>query len=159
MHFLNEKRDTILLAEPALVASIELNQQIFFYDKEVYLRELKKSEGITLAFRQDIRIEILRKSPYTDEGYLPNRAGETSYYTGEGQKVRLDEGRAGVIRTTTYYYFGDKYHNFIKASKAHLLRYYERQQAVVKDFIKSHHTNFDKPDDLVQLTEFCGQLR
>ncbi|HTE11091.1 MAG TPA: hypothetical protein VK645_08975 [Chitinophagaceae bacterium] len=160
MYYINIKGDTLLITEQPAIASVLINRDRFFYSKDRWLQEIGTRAGITLAFRQAVKIQLLGKLPYSTSVGLPDEnSKEPGYFTGDGQKIKLDEGRVGIIRTTMYYYFGDKYGFFAKASKAYLLRNFERQESAVREFIKSHHSNFDKMEDLLEVLQFCDQLK
>ncbi len=160
VHFINENDDTLIVAEPLTISSIRIGQSRFFYDKNRWMQEVQTKAGITLAFTQLVSVQIISRALYSNSVSMQSKNNNgAGYFTGNGQKIILDDGRVGVINTTLYYYFGDKYGSFTVANKAHLLRFFERQQAQVREFIKDRHTNFNKPEDILEVMAFCDKLK
>ncbi|HTL10716.1 MAG TPA: hypothetical protein VL307_20730 [Chitinophagaceae bacterium] len=160
MHCIQPSGDTVIVDEPTAIASIKINNNRFYFDKDRWVQEIGTRGGVTLAYKQLIKIQVLAALPYATKPTLPaQQTGNSTYFTGDGQKVALEEGMVGVLRTTTYYFFGDKYGNFLPANKARLLRLFPQHEFALRAFIKSHHTNFNTVEGLLEVMEFCETLR
>lgn len=150
MHFLDEKGDTLIVADPPTINFITINHNQFYYFKGRYMQVVQTNGIITLAFWQEVKVQ-----PFFSDKEIVN----AGYFTGNGQRVKLDDGRQVILLTEDHYYFGDNYGNFTKAGRGNLLAYYEKNKEIVSSFIDKHHTNFDKITDLMELFRFCGSLQ
>jgi len=156
MHFIGEKGDTLALADPFSVSFISMNGSRFYYDKG-YLQTIDSSNGIMLAFRQLLSIQQHRPAAY---GMTEPHEGMRvySFYAPNGKTDKIGDDDKVTITAQDVYFFGDGYGHFTKTGKAFILEHFEKHQDTVKTFLKTHHTNFNKLDDLEQLLKFCRQL-
>jgi len=159
MHCIQPAGDTVIVDEPTAISFVKINNNRFFYDRDRWVQEIGTKGGITLAYKQNIKIQVMTSLPYSTKPSLPvQQNASDSYFIGDGQKVALDEGMVGILRTTTYYFFGDKYGTFFPANKTHLLRLFPQHESVLRAFIKSHHTNFNTVEGLLEVMSFCETL-
>jgi hypothetical protein len=50
------------------------------------------------------------------------------------------------------------YHEFYKVnSEKQVIKQFPQKEAAIKAFVKTNHTDFDKPDDLLKLLQFCNE--
>jgi hypothetical protein len=53
----------------------------------------------------------------------------------------------------------DKNQRFYKANKSTLLKLFPTFQKPIREYIQTHHTNFKRKEDLIDLLQFCSQLQ
>lgn len=160
MHFVSERGDTLSVADPATVSFINLNGSRFYYDNG-YLQTIDTAaaDGILLAFKQLLSAQQLRDiGAY---GITRPQEGVRTYrfYNGNGQMYNVGGDNKITVTSREFYFFGDGYGHFAKAGKQYILLHFDKQQAALKDFIRSHHTNFNRLDDLLELMQYCRQLK
>jgi hypothetical protein len=160
MHFITERGDTLSVAEPATVSFINLNNSRFYYDKGfLQTIDTAKYNGVILAFKQALIAQQQRKlGAY---GITEPHEGIRTYnfFTGNGQTYRLGGDEKITVTAREYYFFGDVYGHFAKASKEYILLHFDKNQPALKEFIKSNHINFNVLKDLLKLMAFCGGLK
>ena len=157
MHFISQQGDTLSLADPVTINFVSLNGSRFCYDKG-YLQTIDTASGIMLAFRQLLTIQQQRPAAYgTTEPHEGIRS--YSFYTGNGQTYRMGQDEKITVTAREYYFFGDAYNHFSKASKDYILQHFQNNQAAIKEFIKTNHINFNVLKDLRKLMEFCRGLK
>ncbi|MEP6750227.1 MAG: hypothetical protein ABJB86_20985 [Bacteroidota bacterium] len=157
MHFISDTGDTLSIAEPALVNFISSNGSRFYYNKG-YLQAIDSANDIILAFKQVLSIQQLRPAAYgTTEPHEGLR--NYSFYTGNGQTVRLGEEEKIKVTSHDIYYFGDAYGHFSKAGKEFIFGHFEKQHEAVSEFIKTNHINFNVLKDLSKMMAFCRGLK
>ena len=160
MHFTTEKGDTLSVADPATINFINLNGSRFYYDKG-FLQTIDTVayNGVILAFKQSLIAQQQRK--YGAYGITEPHEGVRTYnfYTGNGQTYKLGGDEKITVTAREYYFFGDSYGHFEKASKQYILLHFDKNQPALKEFIKSHHINFNVLKDLLNLMAFCGGLK
>jgi hypothetical protein len=155
MHFISQAGDTLSLADPATVYFISLQGSRFYYDRG-FLQVIDTLAGITLAFKQELMISTKTKGAF---GIPTENPSATSYnfFTVGGRKYDLDN--AASVDSREHYLFGDAYGHFVKAGKEYILLHFKQHQDGINTFIKNHHTNFGKEEDLILLLAYCANLR
>ena len=160
MHFTTEKGDTLSVADPATINFINLNGTRFYYDKG-FLQTIDTVmyNGVILAFKQVLIAQQQRK--YGAYGITEPHEGVRTYnfYTGNGQTYKLGGDEKITVTAREYYFFGDGYGHFAKASKEYILSHFDKNQPALKEFIKSNHINFNVLKDLLNLMTFCKGLK
>ena len=156
MHFINPQGDTLALADPPAVNFIDIGQYRFYYDKG-YLQSIPAAGDIILAFKQVLTEEKNTKGAFGIGTTHPD-ANSYSYFTLKGQQYKLGDEET-QIETRTFYFFGDAYGHFSKASKEYILNRYAKQQEAVSIFLKNNHISFNKAEDLTKLLAYCKQLQ
>jgi len=154
MHFISQSGDTLSLADPATIYFISLQGTRFYY-QDGFLQAIDTIAGITLAFRQALIVSAKTKGAF---GIPTEKPGATSYnffFVG-GKKYDLDTDAS--IESKEYYLFGDTHGHFSKANKEYILLSFKEHNSNLNAYIKAHHTNFKKQDDLVQLLAYCSKL-
>ncbi|HTE11092.1 MAG TPA: hypothetical protein VK645_08980 [Chitinophagaceae bacterium] len=159
MHFITEKGDTFSVADPATISFINLNGSRFYYDKG-FLQTIDTAinNGITLAFKQGLTAQQQRKLGAYGITQPHEGIRTLTFYTGNGQTYKLGGDEKITVTAREYYFFGDAYGHFIKASKEYVLLHFEKHQAALKEFMKTNHTNFNVLKDLLKLMQFCERI-
>ena len=157
MHFIQQNGDTLAVADPASLSFINLNGSRFYYDKG-YLQTIDTANSIILAFKQVLLAEQERKEAY---GGVKLHEGVRTYdfFTGNGQKYILGEDDLIKVSAREYYYFGDAYGHFSKAGKEYLYTHFANHKQEIRQFLKTHHINFNTLDDLLELMRYCRGLK
>jgi hypothetical protein len=158
MHFINQKGDTLAIAQPDSINFISLNGCRFYYDMG-YLQSINTGNDIILAFRQVLKTEHQKKESYSiDIPRSDEEITEYSFFTGNGQKYDLGANDQLFLTATEQFFFGDEHGRFKKAGKEYIFQHYEKHQAAVKEFLKTNHTSFNKLAGILQLLQFCSKL-
>ena len=154
MHFISQTGDTLSLANPATVYFISLQGSRFYYDKG-FLQAIDTIAGITLAFKQELIITAKTKGAF---GIPTENPSATTYrfFTVGGQKYDLDNEAS--VNSREHYLFGDAYGHFSKAGKEYILLHFKQYNDKLNAFMKTHHTNFGKEQDIIQLLAYCSAL-
>jgi hypothetical protein len=160
MHFISERGDTLSVADPATISFVNLNGSRFYYDKGfLQTIDTAAANGILLAYRQ-----VLSAQQQRDIGaYGITRPQEGirkyRFYNGNGQMYNIGGDDKITVTSRESYFFGDIYGHFSRADRQYILQHFSQQEAVLKDFIKAQHTNFNRLDDLLELMQFCRELK
>jgi hypothetical protein len=158
MQFINQKGDTLAIAQTDSINLISLNGSFFYYDRG-YLQSISTGNDIILAFRQVLKTEHQRKESYSINMPQPDETGGGySFFTGNGQKYNPGDYQL-QLTAKEYFFFSDGKGGFTKAGKKYILGRYEKHQTTIKEFLKTNHTNFNKLADILQLLQFCNQVK
>jgi hypothetical protein len=160
IHFINEKGDTLSLADPAAISFINLNNSRFYYDKS-FLQTIGTStvDGVTLAFKQSLSAQQQKKVGAYDMSQAHEGKSGLKLFNGHGEIYNLGANDNIMVTAKEIYFFGDAYGHFEKASKDYILDHYNKDQPALKEFIKTNHINFNVLKDLLKLMEFCIGLK
>ncbi|MES1220123.1 MAG: hypothetical protein ABUT20_31765, partial [Bacteroidota bacterium] len=160
MHFITDKGDTLAVADPVTINFVSLNNSRFYYDKG-YLQTIDTvtANGTLLAYKQILVAQQYKKVGAYDMTDPHEGIRNYNLYTGNGQVYKLNSDDKIMVTAREYYYFGDSYGHFSKASKEYILSHDDKNQAALKDFIKANRTNFNVLKDLEKLMEFCKGLK
>jgi hypothetical protein len=163
MHFINATGDTMRVADPPTINTIAINHNRFYYFKDHYLQLIRENSRLLLAFRQEITVHIFNSAgPYAstnDLSAINNTGSNPESASINGLIFHTDDGRRAMMLTTDFYYLGDGFGNFSKATKAVFLQYYEKDKKAIGDFINERHINFDKLADLLSLLNYCTEFK
>jgi hypothetical protein len=157
MHFVSQDGDTLALAAPVTVSFINLNGSRFYYSKG-YIQAIDNFNGIILGFKQLLTAQQQRKEGY-GRVHLSEGVNTYGFFTGDGQRFMTAENNEVQVFAKEYYFFGDADGGFLKSSKDYLYQHYPKHRAAIGEFLKTHHSNFNKLDDLLEVLKFCGQLK
>ncbi len=157
MHFIDQHGDTLSLAAPVTINFINLNGSRFYYDKG-FIQVIDNFNGVVLGFKQVLFAQQQRKEGYS----RPSPQAEVnSYYffRGNGQKYTLAENEEVQVYAREYYFFGNTDGRFSKSGMDYLYQQFPQHRSAISEFLKKHHSNFNKLDDLLALLSFCKQLK
>jgi len=161
MLFLNEKGDTLALTDEKNIEFIVNDWDIFYYNKG-YMRLIADDSVIKLAEKQVWEVADIRKMGTHNRPTTTVAITSLSHFSNGRDAAKSKElimNEEIVLRKETEYYFGDKYNNFIRASKKSLLNRFHKEQRSIENYLNENKVNFDKKDDLEKLCQFLRQLQ
>lgn len=155
LQFINPKGDTLDIATPEEIDSVQLCSSTFFYDKGYY--EI-------FAATTSVRLAVLRKITFQPVkiGAMgmrnQNGVGIQSYTTltaqGVERQLTINED-IDIYKETTYFlidHSGEK----TKATKAGFIKLFPGKTDAITQFVKENKISFSKDTDLKKLFDFCG---
>lgn len=157
MQFIGLKGDTLSIVNAGTIRSIRINNDMFYYDK-VYVKLIKDTNGIKLAAKQTLRVTGKNKIGGYDIAN-PSSAIE-SYGTLIDQKgiFNLVPREDVLLAKRTLYYFGDKYNQFVWATRKNLLQQFPKQSQALNAYLKENNINLNNIEDLEKLLQFLAGL-
>lgn len=157
MQFIDLKGDTLSIANAGTIKLIRINNDMFYYDK-VYVKLIKNSNGIKLAAKQTLRVTGKNKIGGYD---IANPASAIeSYSTLIDQKgiFNLVPREEVLLAKKTLYYLGDKYNQFLLATRKNLLQQFPKQSRALNAYLEENNVNFNGIEDLEKLIQFLASL-
>jgi hypothetical protein len=152
MQFIDEKGDTLSLAEERTISDITIGKDSFFYD-DGYLQLIAGNETVKLVRRQRIRIIDQQKVGAYDQ---PSSAGAiTSYNTLPNQirNFKLDVRQDVIMGKQTTYYIGDRYNRFFRVTKKNLLKNFPKKETELNNYLKGNNVDFENEVHLSKILE------
>lgn len=157
MHFISSAGDTMALATVDSVDFIQLNGSRYYYHKRGFLQSIDSTHGIILAFHQ-----VITAIKGNDGGPVVSMEKESfmtnDYFAGNGQVYNIGEKGKGHMYAKELFFMGDNYGRFSRASKDYLLEKLPQHADAIRNYLKTHRTNFNDLGDLVMLFRFCRSL-
>jgi hypothetical protein len=152
MQFINEKNDTLSIADPKLVRLLVLDGKRFYYDG-VYLQEIANFSTGKLAKRELIKIADRKKIGAMG---IANSTGsiESRDVVRDGNIYKLGVNEELVLSRHTQYYFGDRNNRFLPANKKNLIKLFPKQKKEIENFLEQHETDFQVEEHLKNLAGF-----
>ena len=157
MQFISNNGDTISISDEKMIKLIVINQDTFFYN-EGYLKLVLDQGDVKLANKRFI--EFVNRDKLN--GFGESTGGSIETVAKLSSRSYLKELVASEILTlgmTNIFYIGDRYNNFIQATKKKLLEMYSQQEREVQQYIKDKKVNFSKEEDLVNLITHFSQVK
>jgi hypothetical protein len=146
MQFINEQGDTLKLKDPLTVTKIFINEEEFYYNKEKWVQKIETKAGVVPGYWTKVLVELkVNKPDFAD-------------YDQRERKVWMEGYSNFDVHTKDFYFFGDGYGNFIKATRSSLLAYFEKQAPLIKRYLNTHPADFNKLSDIRQVLQFCDTL-
>jgi len=157
MLFIDNKGDTLALAEERTIKYIAVAQDTFYYD-EGFIRIIADNDVVKFAEKQVWVVADIRKTGTHNTNSTPGVTSLRTFRHGnDAVRNELTLNEDIVLRKETHYYFGDKYNNFVRAGKKRLLQLFPKEQRSIENYLKENKVDFDKKDDLEKLTQFLNQ--
>ncbi|MDE3248689.1 MAG: hypothetical protein KGO82_08525 [Bacteroidota bacterium] len=157
MHFISREGDTMALAAVDSVDFIQLNGSRYYYYKRGYLQSIDSTHGVILAFHQ-----VITAIKGNDGGPVVSMEKESfmtnDYFAGNGQVYNIGEKGKGHMYAKELFYMGDSYGHFSRAGKEYLLQRLPQHAVAIRNYLKTHKTNFNDLEDLIMLFRFCRSL-
>jgi hypothetical protein len=152
MHFIGNDNDTLAIAEPALIKYIVIDSMEFLFEKG-YLTGLFTAGKYKLALRQ----QMIQLPDKTRSGYdIATGSSSITTYGSIGSRSQiyhLQVKKDVFFVQEKSYYVGAATGPFVKANKKGFYFLFEGKE--ISQFVKEHHVNFNKPEDLKALLQFC----
>lgn len=158
IHFINEKGDTLALANENNLKFVAVGNDTFCYD-EGYIRIVSSGKPVKLAIREIWIISETRQlGAYGASNNSVRMISFRSMHEG-GRLYDLTVNEDVILKKTTKYYFADSFNKFVPASKANLLMLVPNEERRIASYFKENKINFSNKADLEKTVQFIEQLQ
>ena len=149
MMFLNNKEDTLAIADAATIRQIVINADTFYFSN-VFVKHAATYGDIKLGRREYFRVANIRK---TGAMGLPTSNTVQSYKAAS----TASDLRTLVVQEVlnlekmTQFFFGDKFNKFQIANRNNMQELFPEKRKLIKTYLKDNHVNFTQEEDVVKL--------
>jgi hypothetical protein len=155
MQFLDDKGDTLVIANPSELRYLYIDTVLFFYDHN-YLEVAAGHDDARLAFAQKIKIDFEKIGAYDRPAAGVDVKTYGSYSSGTGGNIyHLITNEDRIITKDLSYFLIDKYGSAFPATKNNFLRFFSSYKTVTLEYIKTNNIHFSSIGDLKKLFQFC----
>ena len=158
--FINDKGDTLALADNNLVRYADIGKTLFYSIPENGYAEMIEDGGMTRLVRK-VRYQVSgieKKGAYQspdDTGALHNASTFTDF---TGRTIPLSPNNTVVLKPVISYFFMDNNHRFNKATKNNLLKIFSKKKAQIEPYLQEQNFNYLKEEDLRKAIRYCSTL-
>jgi hypothetical protein len=160
LYFINEKKDTMVLARPELFNMFVLDKDTFYFNDKTYAYlvthygevNLVKNEALSLVGRE-------KKGLYGSYSGVYSADSEKTFTYDEMQMttwLKMDEN--AVYKMGAKYLLRDKYNNFFPAVKKNFYNLFSKNEKALKKYLQDNRVDLDKEADLLRLLEYANKL-
>lgn len=158
--FINEKGDTLGIANPELIDKVVIQTDTFCHFKEVFLRQLTHFSTYNLFAKPTMAYaDSEKKGAYGTYSGVSSSENVSTVTDGRSNFRTIDADENIVYRFTVAYYIADKFGNFSPATKKGIYDVLGKNEKEIKAFVKEHDTNFSKQADLAALLQYVQSLK
>ncbi|MCC6289741.1 MAG: hypothetical protein IT249_17835 [Chitinophagaceae bacterium] len=154
MQFITASGDTLAIAAPAELKSIQVDSTIFYYDRW-YLKQIKKQGRYILAVKKSIvQLPGKKEAGYNSYSSTSSITNYSSIISGS-KEYKLQANNETVFIPIEYYFLGDDFGRFNRADKRTFLNLFADKKKGVQEYIKQNKINFNNKEDVSALFDFC----
>lgn len=152
MQFIDQKGDTLGIADEGNIQSIVINKDVYYYDKG-YMKLLANFNGLKLANKK--YFSFTNKQKVGGFGEVSSASIDT-YDRISSANIFNDLVAKEVITLASYnlFYIGDQFNHFKPANKKTLQDIFGKKQPKLQQYLKETTVNFSSEDDLRKLLLF-----
>lgn len=161
IRFLDVKRDTLEITDPALVRNITIGEKSFRFDKRFgYSEVVDTFKRASLGKRQVLaRIGTEKGGPY---GISYTASSVTTYRSYSSDQAasskRLNANAEGVFAYRTAYFLIDNNNRFYVPTSGSIRKLYPAHRKQIDQYLKENPVDFAKEPDLLRLLAYCDSL-
>jgi hypothetical protein len=158
MLYINQKGDTLALADEKTIKFIAILKDTFYYD-DGYIRIITDNDFVKFAEKQVWVVADIRKiGTHNRPSNTVAITSLTAYTDGtdaaKSKDLMLNEDI--VLRKEIQYYFGNAYNHFVRAGKKKIQGLFPKEEMSIENYLKKNKVNFDKKEDLEKLAQFLS---
>lgn len=152
MQFIDQKGDTLGIADEGNIQSIVINKDVFYYDKG-YLKLLANYNGLKLANKK--YFSFTNKQKVGGFGEVSS-ASIDAYDRISSANVFNDLVAKEVVTLSSYnlFYIGDQFNHFKPANKKNIQDIFGKKQPKLQQYLKENTVDFSSEEDLRKLLLF-----
>lgn len=158
MQFIDDKHDTLSIANEQTIQYIAIANDSFFYDKG-YLALITGNPTAKLAVRQRIKVVDKQKIGAYDQ---PSSTGSIDSYNsvqGGSRVYKLDIREDIILAKETSLFLGDKFNHFVIANKKNSIKLSANKQNEIEKYIRENNIDFNKKEDMIKLIGFLQDIK
>lgn len=159
IQFIAPAGDTLTLAQLHTISKVVLNGDTFVFDQNsMPLRVLHEYEVVKLAVNQSLQVaNVDKEGAYGQSSGLSSITAYSSYPVPGGAIAKLEmKGDVVYSQLRSYYLINQNGLSF-PASRKSILKLFPRQKSAINDYLQKTPVQFNSPDDLRRLLEFCSE--
>ncbi len=159
MLFIGPKTDTLALDAEKTIDYVSIGKDTFYFIiADGYVKLFASNSIVKLAVKKVWEVSDIKKvGSHNRQANTYAVNSISSVTTGYGRDYNLILDEDVVMRKKPQYYFGDRFNNFVPASKKSLLSFFPKKEKIISEYLKENRIDFSKMQDLEKLAQFLKQ--
>ena len=157
LQFIDEKNDTLALANEEMINQVTIGNDLFIYDP-MCLKTIASHGDVAMYKHETMKIaDIRRRGAFG----IPNSTSAIDNYNQVFtwmSSLNLDINELVLLSKVTTFFVSKGKNKKVPASKKNILDMYSKDRQKIKKFIDSEKISFSKERDLIQLAEYISKL-
>ena len=155
IHFISVQGDTLAIAEPALINSVEIDSIKFYYDSG-YIQQISTQGNYKLAVKHIWKQIPGKKTGGYDMGSDAGAIETFSTFSNSNGPIgRLRVPKDVVFKNEKSFYIGDRFNHFQKANKKNINALFVNKN--IAQYLEEHNVDFTKEEGMKALLQFCAE--
>lgn len=157
MLFVDQNGDTLAIDNKPTIRFIWIEKDSFYFDQG-YIRLLKGGTVVKLGVKEGFKPGDKRKQAgYDMMSSASSVSSFSSLYDGK-RMYPLEVKEQTIVFKTTLYYFGDRYHHFVLATKKNLVALFPNYSVQLNRFCNKNKVDFSSRRDLERVVSFLASI-
>jgi hypothetical protein len=160
LFFINEKKDTMVLARPELFNMFIVDKDTVYFNDKTYAFLITHYDGVNLVKNENLSlVGKEKKGLYGSYSGVYSADSEKTFTNDEMQMtkwLKVDEN--AVYKLEAKYLLRDKFNNFFPAVKKNFYNLFSKNEKALKKYLQDNRIDFDKEADLLKLLEYANKL-
>lgn len=158
IQFIDDKSDTLSIANPEELRVIKIDTVLFYYNQKYMEVVAGNVDELKLAFWQKIKIDFEELGAYDRPANGVDVKSYKNYTSPQGSTVYdLKANQNRIITKEASYFLIDKYGTSFSATKNNFIHFFPAKRVVIQDYLKENKVDFGKIADLKKLFKFCSE--
>jgi hypothetical protein len=157
MQFITTNGDTLTLDNEETIKLVIANNDSFYFDKG-YFMVISSNHSLKLALKQGFKILNKQKTAAYDMSSSVSSIRNVNSYDTESRLYKVGVAEDVVLTRESYYYFGNKYNQFVLSNKKNLLELYPKHRYEIRKYLKQTNVEFQNKADLEKLLQYLVSL-
>jgi hypothetical protein len=157
VQFINEKSDTLSLADENSVKFIIIGKDSFYYSNG-YIELITGNDRVKLGVSQ--KLVVTDKSKIGAYNQPTARSSITSYSSVAigNQRSALSVREEMVLTNQKTFLIGDKFNKFNRLNKKDLLKRFSSHSQEIENFLRENKIDFNRKEDAIRLIRFLQEI-
>jgi hypothetical protein len=157
---INDKGDTLALADNNLVRYADIGKTHYYYIPENGYAEMVENCGMALLVKK-VKYQISsieKKGAYQSPDDTGSLYNASTYTDVTGRTIILSPNNTVLLKPVVSYFFRDANHRFNKATKNNLLKIFSKKKAEIAPYLEEQNFNYLNEEDLRKAIRYCSAL-
>jgi hypothetical protein len=157
IQFIDERNDTLAIANESAVKSITIDNDVFIFIPEC-LQLVANNGSVKLYRNVSMRIADVRQVGAFGTTNTSTAIESNNQVYSWMSTYSLNVNETLLLGKITTWYIQGSNNEILPANKKNILKVFSAKEDPIKDFIRTENINFNREADLVQLTAYISRL-
>ncbi|MDB5248205.1 MAG: hypothetical protein JWQ40_2599 [Segetibacter sp.] len=153
IQFIDQKGDTLSLADENNIKYITVGKDSFFYSKG-FIQLVTANDAVKLGVIEKLTLADKKKIGAYNQPTTRSSTRSYSSVSINNQRSLLSMSEEMVFTKERKYYLGDRFSKFLELNKKNLYKMFSANYTEIESYLKENAIDFNKKDDVIKLSSF-----